>query len=111
VTYRFKGPLSDDIANADAHERLCPTREWADAAKALEVELTSERVRAQDLASKLDRERFLSEYWRAEAEAAWVERDRRPEITPEDAKAWLSGNDDDSDVADALRTHAGKAVG
>jgi hypothetical protein len=46
-----------------------------------------------------------SEYWRAEAEAAWVERDRRPAITPEDAKAWLSGNDDDSDVADALRDH------
>jgi hypothetical protein len=39
------------------------------------------------------------------------ERDRRPEITPEDAKAWLSGNDDDSDVADALRAHAGKAAG
>jgi hypothetical protein len=92
------------LAEVEAARDMAAERDFALAIEALRKQLAT-RTEALQTANG------TTEYWRDEAEAARVERDRRPEITPEDAKAWLSGNDDDSDVADALRTHAGKAVG
>lgn len=60
--------LSERMADPASHDRACPVIEWIEAARTLEAELDHERARAQDLAARLDRERFL----RQEAERVYL---------------------------------------